>query len=54
MVKYIEDNNLELPDSLNNNIGTPQNDGELLDAYSNTVIKVANEVCDAVVQIKVK
>ncbi len=54
MVKYIEDNNLECRMSSGNNSGTPQNDGELLDAYSNTVIKVANEVSDAVVQIKVK
>jgi len=30
------------------------NDGPLLDAYSNTVIRVAKEVSDSVVQIKVK
>lgn len=35
--------------------GRPQiTDGELLDAYSNTVVRVAREVSEAVVQIKVK
>ena len=54
MVKYIENNNLEAQDGSKNNYEKPQNDAELLDAYSNTVVNVAKEVSDAVVQIKVK
>ena len=41
MIKYIENNNLEEQNSLNDNFEQPQNDGELLDAYSRTVVNVA-------------
>jgi S1-C subfamily serine protease len=54
MVKFIENNNLEAQNTSNNKNDQPQNDGELLDAYSKTVVNVAKEVSDAVVQIKVK
>jgi len=54
MIKYIENNNLEEHNSLNDSFEQSQNDAELLDAYSRTIVNVAKEVSDAVVQIKVK
>ena len=54
MVKFIENNNLESKNLSSDQFDQPQNDGELLDAYSKTVVNVAKEVSDAVVQIKVK
>ena len=54
MVEYIENNNLEAQNTSNGNFDQPQNDGALLDAYSRTVVNVAKEVSEAVVQIKVK
>lgn len=53
MVKFIENNNLEATNHSTNDFEKPQNDAELLDAYSRTVVNVAKEASDAVVQIKV-
>lgn len=56
MVKFIESisNVSQNGDKENNSIQGPVDDTHLLDAYSKTVVQVANEVSDAVVQIKVK
>ena len=54
MIKNIENNNLEPQDNSNSGFEQPQNDAELLDAYSKTVVNAAKEASDAVVQIKVK
>ena len=49
MVKFIENNNLGT-----NGYRNQKSDAELLDAYSQTVVQVAKEVSDTVVQIKVR
>ncbi len=54
MVKFIENNNLDTSNGSNKGFEKPLSDAELLDAYSRTVVNVAKEVSDAVVQIKVK
>ena len=55
MIRFIENNgsrgDQNVEDQLPRKI---TNDSHLLDAYSRTVVQVANEVSDAVVQIKVK
>ncbi len=56
MLKFIESvNNIPQDDKRDrSSVQEPVDDSHLLDAYSKTVVQVANEVSDAVVQIKVK